>query len=123
MLSLGNVFNESDYREFIDGIRRFLKELADDTSLPLEMVSEPKIDGLSISLRYERGVFVQGATRGDGTIGEDVTTNMRTLKNFPETLPRDVPEVLEVRGEVYMSVEDFKVLNCKIFHGCRFQSY
>ena len=111
MLSLGNVFNESDYREFIDGIRRFLKELADDTSLPLEMVSEPKIDGLSISLRYEHGVFVQGATRGDGTIGEDVTTNMRTLKNFPETLPRDVPDVLEVRGEVYMSVEDFKVLN------------
>jgi DNA ligase (NAD+) len=111
MLSLGNVFNESNYREFIDGIRRFLKELAGDPSLPLEMVSEPKIDGLSISLRYERGVFVQGATRGDGATGEDVTTNMRTLKDFPETLPGDVPEVLEVRGEVYMSGEDFKALN------------
>lgn len=111
MLSLGNVFNENDYREFIGGIRRFLKELSDDSSLPLEMVSEPKIDGLSISLRYERGVFIQGATRGDGAIGEDVTTNMRTLKNFPERLPTGVPEVLEVRGEVYMSVEDFRVLN------------
>jgi DNA ligase (NAD+) len=111
MLSLGNVFNESEYREFIEGIRRFLKELSDDQSLPLEMVSEPKIDGLSISLRYELGVFVQGATRGDGTTGEDVTTNMRTIKNFPETLPGDVPEILEVRGEVYMSGEDFKVLN------------
>ena len=111
MLSLGNVFNESGYREFIIGIRRFLKELTDDPSLPLEMVSEPKIDGLSISLRYEHGVFVQGATRGDGATGEDVTTNMRTIKNFPETLPGDVPEVLEVRGEVYMSGKDFQVLN------------
>jgi DNA ligase (NAD+) len=111
MLSLSNVFKESGYREFIDGIRRFLKELADDPSLPLEMVSEPKIDGLSISLRYEHGVFVQGATRGDGATGEDVTTNMRTLKNFPETLPGDVPKVLEVRGEVYMSGKDFQVLN------------
>ena len=111
MLSLGNVFTESDYREFIDGIRRFLKELADDPSLPLEVVSEPKIDGLSISLRYEHGIFVQGATRGDGATGEDVTTNVRTLKNLPEKLPGDVPEVLEVRGEVYMSSRDFESLN------------
>jgi DNA ligase (NAD+) len=111
MLSLGNVFNEGDYREFIEGVRRFLKELDDDPSLPLEMVSEPKIDGLSISLRYEKGVFVQGATRGDGATGEDVTTNVRTLKKFTETLPGDVPDVLEVRGEVYMSSEDFMTLN------------
>jgi DNA ligase (NAD+) len=111
MLSLSNVFNESDYREFIEGVRRFLKELADDPSLPLEMVSEPKIDGLSISLRYEKGIFVQGATRGDGAMGEDVTTNVRTLKNFNETLPSDVPDVLEVRGEVYMSKKDFMALN------------
>jgi DNA ligase (NAD+) len=111
MLSLGNVFSEDDYSEFIDGVRRFLKELADDPSIPLEMVAEPKIDGLSISLRYEKGVFVQAATRGDGMTGEDVTTNIRTLKDFPETLPGDVPDVLEVRGEVYMSGVDFMALN------------
>jgi DNA ligase (NAD+) len=111
MLSLGNVFSEDDYREFIDGIRRFLKELHDDPDAPLEMVAEPKIDGLSISLRYENGIFVQGATRGDGATGEDVTTNVRTMKDFPETLPGDVPGVLEVRGEVYMSGSDFLALN------------
>ena len=111
MLSLGNVFSADDYREFIDGVRRFLKELSDDPTLPLEMVAEPKIDGLSISLRYENAVFVRGATRGDGTTGEDVTANVRTLKDFPETLPGDVPAVLEVRGEVYMSGADFLALN------------
>ena len=111
MLSLGNVFSEDDYVEFIDGVRRFLKELNDDASLPLDMVAEPKIDGLSISLRYEKGIFVQGATRGDGTTGEDVTTNVRTLKGFCEKLPYDVPDVLEVRGEVYMSGDDFQALN------------
>ena len=111
MLSLGNVFSADDYREFIDGVRRFLKGLSDDPSLPLEMVAEPKIDGLSISLRYENAVFVRGATRGDGTTGEDVTANVRTLKDFPETLPGDVPAVLEVRGEVYMSGADFLALN------------
>ncbi len=111
MLSLGNVFTEDDYREFVESVRRFLKELRDDPSLSLEMVAEPKIDGLSISLRYERGMFVQAATRGDGTTGEDVTTNVRTLKGFPVQLPGDVPDVLEVRGEVYMSGQDFHALN------------
>jgi DNA ligase (NAD+) len=111
MLSLGNVFSEDDYREFIDGVRRFLKELSDDPDAPLEMVAEPKIDGLSISLRYENGIFVQGATRGDGTTGEDVTTNVRTLKGLPEKLPGAVPAVLEVRGEVFMSGDDFQALN------------
>ena len=111
MLSLSNVFNNSEYQEFIDGIRRFLKELVDNPSLPLEIVSEPKIDGLSISLRYEYGMFVQGATRGDGATGEDVTSNVRTLKNLPKKLPNEVPEVLEVRGEVYMSSKDFEILN------------
>lgn len=113
MLSLGNVFNEEGYREFVDGIRRFLKDLANDPSLPLEMVAEPKIDGLSISLRYEQGKFVQAATRGDGTVGEDVTANVRTLKQLPESLPADVPDVLEVRGEVYMSARDFLRLNAE----------
>jgi DNA ligase (NAD+) len=111
MLSLGNVFTEDDYREFVESVRRFLKELRDDPSLSLEMVAEPKIDGLSISLRYEKGMFVQAATRGDGTTGEDVTTNVRTLKGFPVQLPGDVPDVLEVRGEVYMSGQDFLALN------------
>ena len=111
MLSLTNVFNKSEYQEFIEGIRRFLKELSDDPSLPLEVVSEPKIDGLSISLRYEYGVFVQGATRGDGTTGEDVTRNVQTLNNLPKRLPDEVPEVLEVRGEIYMSSKNFEFLN------------
>lgn len=113
MLSLSNVFKEVELQEFIDGVRRFLKELADNPSLPLEVVSEPKIDGLSISLRYERGTFVRGATRGDGATGEDVTTNVRTLKNLPQTLPGNVPEVLEVRGEIYMSKTDFENLNAE----------
>ena len=111
MLSLGNAFDEQDVREFFDGIRRFLKELGDDPSIPLEMVAEPKIDGLSISLRYERGRFVQAATRGDGATGEDVTANVRTLKELPTLLPDEVPDVLEVRGEVYMSKADFRSLN------------
>ena len=111
MLSLGNVFSAADYQDFIDGVRRFLKELNDDPTAPLDIVAEPKIDGLSISLRFVNGIFVQGATRGDGTTGEDVTANVRTLKNFPETLPGDVPAVLEVRGEVFMSGADFLALN------------
>jgi len=111
MLSLGNAFDEQDVREFFDGIRRFLKELGDDPSISLEVVAEPKIDGLSVSLRYERGRFVQAATRGDGATGEDVTANVRTLRELPTTLPDDVPDVLEVRGEVYMSKADFQALN------------
>ena len=111
MLSLGNVFNEYEFNEFIEGVRRFLKELSDDSTLPLEIVAEPKIDGLSISLRYEKGVFVQAATRGDGTTGEDVTKNIETLKNLPKKLPAEVPDILEIRGEVYMSIKDFASLN------------
>jgi len=111
MLSLGNAFNEEDLVDFIDGVRRFLKELSEDGSLPLDIVAEPKIDGLSISLRYENGKFVQGATRGDGSVGENVTANLMTLEDVPKTIPGDVPEILEIRGEVYMTKDDFRALN------------
>jgi len=111
MLSLGNVFDEEELQDFIDGIRRFLKELSDKPDTVLEMVAEPKIDGLSISLRYENGKLVQAATRGDGMVGEDVTANARHVTDIPTELPSGVPEVLEVRGEVYMSKADFLALN------------
>ena len=112
MLSLSNAFNEDDMREFVAGVRRFLKELDDDPAIPLELVAEPKIDGLSVSLRYVDGIFKQGATRGDGATGEDVTANLGTLKEVPRSLSGDgVPNVLEVRGEVYMSRRDFRSLN------------
>ncbi len=109
MLSLGNAFTDEDVAEFFARIRRFLGLGEDD---PIETVAEPKIDGLSVSLRYEGGRFVQGATRGDGATGENITANLRTLDEVPETLAGSgFPEVLEVRGEVYMSRENFARLN------------
>ncbi|TVR98738.1 MAG: NAD-dependent DNA ligase LigA [Rhodospirillales bacterium] len=110
MLSLANAFDEADLREFVAGIRRFLKELRDDPDQPLEVVAEPKIDGLSVSLRYEDGRLVQGATRGDGTTGEDVTANLRNVGDVPKAV-KGVPAVLEVRGEVYMTRSDFAAFN------------
>jgi len=107
MLSLANAFDAEDIREFHARVRRFLS-LGDE---PVALVAEPKIDGLSISLRYENGRFAQGATRGDGTEGEDVTRNLRTLEDVPETIAGDAPEVIEVRGEVYMSRPAFLKLN------------
>ena len=111
MLSLDNAFEESDVRDFVDRIRRFLG-FAEDAAV--ELVAEPKIDGLSAALRYENGVFVQGATRGDGTVGEDVTANLRTIADLPKRLHgKHVPKFLEVRGEVYMRGDDFRKLNAE----------
>ncbi|MSO54090.1 MAG: NAD-dependent DNA ligase LigA [Rhodospirillales bacterium] len=108
MLSLGNAFTEDDIREFLDRIRRFLS-LADDA--PIEIEAEPKIDGLSVSLRYENGRLKLGATRGDGTTGENITVNLMQIVEIPKTLKGKVPAVVEVRGEVYMTRQDFLALN------------
>ncbi|MFN4062386.1 MAG: NAD-dependent DNA ligase LigA [Paracoccus hibiscisoli] len=108
MMSLGNAFSQGDVQDFTARIRSFLG-LSDDH--PLEMTAEPKIDGLSLSLRYEDGVLVQAATRGDGAVGENVTANARTIADIPQQLPADAPSILEVRGEVYMSHDDFAALN------------
>ncbi|WP_037584297.1 NAD-dependent DNA ligase LigA, partial [Stigmatella aurantiaca] len=111
MLSLANVFNDEEFTEFDERIRKVVGP-ADVT-----YVCEPKLDGLAITLRYENGRFLQGATRGDGTTGEDVTGNLRTVRPLPlELLPEAgmaVPPVLEVRGEVFIRKEDFKKLNEK----------
>src|ERR1044072_1266820 len=109
MLSLDNAFTQEDVTRFVDRIRRFLKL---DAGEPLAFTAEPKIDGLSMSLRYEQGKLVNAATRGDGTVGEDVTANIRTLKDVPQALNRkDIPDVGEVRGEVYMGKADFGALS------------
>lgn len=105
MLSLGNAFAESDVVEFCDRVVRFLKL---ESTPP--MLAEPKIDGLSLSLRYEKGQLVRAATRGDGTVGEDVTANVRTMDDVPKSLD-GAPDIFEVRGEVYMERDDFAKLN------------
>lgn len=109
MMSLSNAFADEDITDFDAGIRRYLGL---GPEAPLAYTAEPKIDGLSLSLRYEAGRLVQAATRGDGETGENVTANARTIADIPETLT-GAPDLLEVRGEVYMSHEDFKALNAR----------
>lgn len=106
MLSLDNLFSEADLHDFVKQVRNFLG--ASETPV---FTAEPKIDGLSMSLRYERGRLVTAATRGDGTTGENVTANVRTIAEIPNELPAGAPDVVEVRGEVYMKKADFAALN------------
>ena len=108
MMSLENAFAATEIDEFVARVRSFLGLSA---SAELDFTAEPKIDGLSLSLRYENGKLVQAATRGDGTVGENVTANARTIPDIPQVLKGDPPEILEVRGEVYMSHADFAALN------------
>jgi len=110
MLSLDNAFAEEDVADFIARVRRFLSLPPDEA---VALTAEPKIDGLSCSLRYERGVLIQAATRGDGTTGEVVTANARTIGDIPEQLD-GAPEIFEIRGEVYMSKADFASLNARL---------
>src|SRR5258708_3180566 len=109
MLSLGNAFADEEVTEFVERIRRFLRLPGHET---VAFTAEPKIDGLSCTLRYEGGRLIRGAARGDGAEGEDVTANVRTLEDIPEQLKgRGVPDVCEVRGEVYMTKSAFLELN------------
>ncbi|ASR50359.1 NAD-dependent DNA ligase LigA [Blastomonas fulva] len=108
MMSLDNGFSDEDIAEFVVRVRRYLA-LPEDEMLAL--TAEDKIDGLSLSLRYEQGVLVRAATRGDGEVGEDVTANVRMIADIPERLAGKAPAILEIRGEVYMSKADFAALN------------
>ncbi|HEX8240837.1 MAG TPA: NAD-dependent DNA ligase LigA, partial [Allosphingosinicella sp.] len=111
MLSLENAFSEDEVADFIGRVRRFLS-LGPDEEVAL--TAEPKIDGLSCSLRYEQGELVLAATRGDGTTGEVVTDNVRTIADIPQRLKGEAPEIFEIRGEVYMSKADFAALNARL---------
>jgi DNA ligase (NAD+) len=105
MLSLGNAFNREDLENWL----RRTKVLVEDAEF--ELVCELKIDGLAVNLTYENGVFIQGATRGDGTVGEDITQNLKTIKTIPLCLLEGAPNHLEVRGEVYLPISEFRRMN------------
>ncbi len=111
MMSLDNAFDDDEVREFVARVRRFLR-LAEEEVVAL--TAETKIDGLSCSLRYEEGVLVQALTRGDGTTGEDVTANVRTIDDIPQHLHGDAPAVFEIRGEIYMANSNFAALNTRL---------
>lgn len=111
MLSLAKAYTDQDVLDFIERGRRFFER---DKDLDLAFTAEPKIDGLSASLRYENGVFVQGATRGDGAVGEDITENLRTIADIPHTLAGSGwPDLIEIRGEVYMTYAEFQALKAR----------
>lgn len=108
MLSLSNAFGEEDMQEFCKRVNRFLGL---DENADIELLSEPKIDGLSISLRYENGKLKYAVTRGDGEVGEDITNNIKTIESLPQELTGDFPEILEIRGEVYLGHDEFERIN------------
>src|SRR5438105_11393012 len=110
MLSLDNTYSQEELREFVNRVQRLLPRET------LDWVVEPKVDGLAINLRYEKGVFTCGATRGDGTTGDDITTNLRTIRSIPQRLRAGGKRghaVLEVRGEVYLTKSGFEKLNAE----------
>ena len=111
MFSLDNAFSDEEVADFVGRIRRFLSLPGD---APVALTAEPKIDGLSCSIRYERRRLVQALTRGDGQVGEDVTANVRTIADIPATLPDGAPDIFEVRGEVYMDKGAFADLNARL---------
>lgn len=108
MLSLGNAFSKDDVQAFIDKTRRFLNV---DNSYELEIIAEPKIDGLSATIIYEKGKLVLGATRGDGKQGENITENINTISSIPQSLVGNFPDILEIRGEIFMKNSEFDLLN------------
>ncbi len=116
MMSLDNAFADEDVADFVGRIRRYLA-LGDEE--PVAVTAEDKIDGLSLSIRYEHRALVRAATRGDGEVGEDVTANVRTIADIPQTLPQDAPDIFEVRGEVYMAKADFAALNARLMDEAR----